>query len=188
MATTHELGAPPPPWYPPPGTHAQPRGKKKRRKWPWVLAGCLAAFVLLIVALGAGSPRPPGGVAAAATAATAPLAPAKAISAREWQLIAKDPDAHKGERITVYGEVTQFDAATGKAKFRANVDGIQHEEKYGFVNYPTNTVLAGNEADLADLVQGDLFKAEATVAGSHSYDTQIGGNTDCAFSDGHQNR
>jgi hypothetical protein len=44
------------------------------------------------------------------------LAPAKKITAREWQLIAKDPGSHIGERVTVYGQVTQFDATIGTAR------------------------------------------------------------------------
>lgn len=51
--------------------------------------------------------------------------------AREWALIAKSPDQHAGERIIVYGEVTQFDAATGTSAFRANVDGVAHPLRYG---------------------------------------------------------
>jgi hypothetical protein len=45
----------------------------------------------------------------------------KAITARDWAKIAKDPGSHVGEAIIVYGEVTQFDAATGTQVFRANV-------------------------------------------------------------------
>jgi hypothetical protein len=48
-----------------------------------------------------------------ATYTYAPPAPARAITAREWALIAKNPDAHIGERIISHGEVTQFDSGTG---------------------------------------------------------------------------
>lgn len=107
-----------------------------------------------------------------------PTGPAEAITARAWLLIAKNPDAHEGRRIVVYGEVTQFDSATGSSGFRANVDGVVHPIKYGYADYETNTVLgAGPGVSLADVVQDDIFKAEATVVGSYSYDTQIGGST-----------
>lgn len=105
----------------------------------------------------------------------APPAPARAITAREWALIAKSPDQHTGERIIVYGEVTQFDAATGASTFRANVDGIAHRVRYGYADYETNTVLAGSATLLEDLVADDLFRAEATVQGSLSYRTTMGG-------------
>ena len=86
---------------------------------------------------------------AAEQVVTAPE-PARAITAREWQLIAKDPGAHRGESVIVHGEVTQFDAATGAGGFRANVDGVVHKPRYGFVDYDTNTVLAGSASQLAE--------------------------------------
>jgi hypothetical protein len=96
-------------------------------------------------------------------------------TAREWQIIAKDPAAHEGERIIVYGRVTQFDAATRDDTFRTTVDGIDHPgETYAF---DTNTVLSGDAGTLRDIVDDDLFRADVTVAGSMSYDTQIGGST-----------
>lgn len=114
----------------------------------------------------------------ATTTPPAPPAPPRAITARDWQLIAKNPDAHIGERVIVYGEVTQFDAATGTSAFRANVDGVVHKVKYGYADYKTNTVLTtGSSSLFTDVVTGDLFRAEATVLGSFSYGTQIGGST-----------
>lgn len=98
----------------------------------------------------------------------------KAITPRQWLLIAKDPDSHIGESIVVYGVITQFDSSTGTDNFRANVDGIHHVDDY---EYDENTVLSGDESDFADLVQDDEFKAKVTVIGSLSYDTQIGGST-----------
>jgi hypothetical protein len=108
-------------------------------------------------------------------AAPAALAPAKKITAREWQLIVKDPGSHIGERVIVYGQVIQFDAATGTDGFRANVDGVEHKVKYGYADYDTNTVLAGDSGLLQDLVNKDLFKAETTVVGSYTYQTTLGG-------------
>lgn len=107
----------------------------------------------------------------------APLAPARAITDRQWALIAKAPASHVGDRVIVFGKVTQFDAATGTAGFRANVGGVKLPVSYGFVNYPTNTMLTGDEGGLATLVEGDIFRAEVTVIGPYSYDTQIGGST-----------
>jgi hypothetical protein len=101
----------------------------------------------------------------------------KKISTRQWKLIAKSPDSHVGEHVIIYGKVTQFDSATGADAFRADVDGVKRRPSYGFVDYPTNVVLTGAEAALADLVEDDLFTARVTVTGSLSYDTQIGGST-----------
>ncbi|SCF16342.1 hypothetical protein GA0074695_3904 [Micromonospora viridifaciens] len=98
----------------------------------------------------------------------------KTLSARQWKLIAKNPDAHLGEYYVVYGRVTQFDAATGTDTFRADIAHRRMPEKY---DYETNTMLSGSESGLANLVEDDIFRAKVMVLGSYSYDTQIGGST-----------
>ena len=114
-------------------------------------------------------------VVVASKAAPSITSPAfKAITARTWKLIAKDPGKYAGEAFIVYGAVTQFDAATGAEGFRANIDGVRHVDKW---EYSTNTVLSGDSAALADVVEGDLFMAQVLVVGPYSYDTQLGGNT-----------
>lgn len=107
-----------------------------------------------------------------------PLAPAAPITDREWALIAKDPAAHIGQRVVVFAQVTQFDAATGANTFRGNVGAQKHAASYGWVSdYKTNTVLTGDPTVVADVVEGDLIRVEATVDGALSYSTQIGGST-----------
>jgi hypothetical protein len=171
---TQQYPPPPPGPYGPPqyGPPAQPppTAKKRRRRWPWIVGVPIGLFLALLVLVGVTAPPTPSTPAE-------PLAPAKSISARDWQLIAKDPTAHVGERVIVFGDVAQFDAATGATTFRANVDGVEHKPEYGVTDYPTNMVLTGEGDLLKPLVQGDLFKAEVTVAGANSYDTQIGGST-----------
>ncbi|SCG69848.1 hypothetical protein [Micromonospora inositola] len=98
----------------------------------------------------------------------------KTLSARQWKLIAKNPDAYIGKHYVVYGRVTQFDAATGTDTFRADVAHRRMPDEY---DYETNTMLSGSESDLADLVEDDIFRANVAVLGSYSYDTQIGGET-----------
>jgi hypothetical protein len=166
-----------PGWLPPQHPYAQrpyqPQPPRKRKKWPRV-AG--AAVLLLATLIGtAANGATPSSRAADSAAPPAPLPPHRAINARDWQVIVKDPDAHEGERIIVYGRVTQFDAATGDDTFRASVDSINHPgNAYA---YDTHTVLRGDASALRDVVNEDLFRAEVTVAGSMSYDTQIGGST-----------
>jgi hypothetical protein len=104
-----------------------------------------------------------------------PPAPARDITARDWALLAKNPGAHVGARVVVYGQVTQFDTATGTSAFRANVDGVVHKPRYGYVDYETNTMLTGTSTMFTDLVTDDLFRAEVTVSGSYSYETTMGG-------------
>ncbi|WP_158228091.1 PASTA domain-containing protein [Pseudonocardia sp. MH-G8] len=101
-----------------------------------------------------------------------PPVPHREIAARDWQLIAKSPDGHIGERIVVHGHVTQFDTATGLDAFRAGVDAVRHSRTY---EYDTNTILRGTAAQLANVVNGDMFRAHVTVRGSYSYETTMGG-------------
>src|SRR5688572_27757516 len=55
----------------------------------------------------------------AAPAVTAPAGPAREVSSRDWAKIARSADQHAGEHVVIYGEVTQFDAATGDSTLRA---------------------------------------------------------------------
>jgi hypothetical protein len=129
-------GSPPTNGYPQP-TRQQPwpplppaATKKRRKAWPWIVGGLVALLLIMIVGT-AGSKGTSASTASTSTpsansgsrlspepAAAAPAAPQpaktpKAITARDWAKIAKDPGSHVGEAIIVYGEVTQFDAATG---------------------------------------------------------------------------
>lgn len=113
------------------------------------------------------------------TIAPAPPAPPRqyaALDDRTWALIAKDPDAHVGESYLVFGEVTQFDSATGTSAFRANVAAANVCE-YGFFDGDNTVLQAATGVDLADVVTDDVFAAQVTVMGSLSYDTSIGGST-----------
>jgi len=101
----------------------------------------------------------------------------KALSSRGFKQVAKDPDSYIGRTYIVYGEITQFDSATGVDTFRADLGYKKLRPSYGYVNYPQNAMLNGTESRLAKYVQGDLFTAKVTVLGSYSYDTQSGGNT-----------
>lgn len=96
------------------------------------------------------------------------------LTARQWSKIAKDPDAYTGRTYVVHGVVTQFDAATGRDTFRANVDGITHTLAY---DYPTNVVLDNAGADLDELVNDDHFTASVQVLGGITYATALGGTT-----------
>jgi hypothetical protein len=101
----------------------------------------------------------------------------KTLSARQFKLMVKDPDAYIGKTYVVYGEITQFDSATGTDTFRADTGPKKLRISYGYVDYDQNSFLQGTESKLKKLVEGDCFKAKVTVLGSFSYDTQAGGNT-----------
>jgi hypothetical protein len=119
---------------------------------------------------------------ASATEPAAPTpAPAKTVykklSTRGFQKLAKDPDSYAGDTYIIWGEITQFDSATGVDTFRADTGAKKKKPSYGFVNYAQNAILTGDESSLSDYVEGDLFRAKVTVVGSYTYDTQIGGST-----------
>lgn len=157
-----------------------------------VIRGALVVTALTLGLAGCGAAATPAPAAASIPASVAqpaaevvqelpaapvlPPAPAKPITERQWSLVAKSPASHVGDRIVVFGKVTQFDAATGTGVFRANVGAKKLTVSYGFVNYPTNTMISGDVNGLANLVEGDIFRGEATVIGPYSYATTLGGN------------
>lgn len=100
-------------------------------------------------------------------------------SARDLSLVAKNPDAYIGQTMVVYANITQFDAATGKCTFRANIGHTNMAQTY---DYEHNSIFTGGDGDtncpaLSDFVTDDEVRITATSLGSFSYDTQIGGNT-----------
>jgi hypothetical protein len=98
------------------------------------------------------------------------------VTERQWAKVVESPDAYEGKEYIIYGQITQFDSATGTDSFRA--DTAHADTTQDGVFDGTNTVLTGHEDDLSDLVEGDVFRASVTVIGSYDDDgTQIGGNT-----------
>lgn len=97
------------------------------------------------------------------------------VGQRDWALVVKDPDSHAGERYVIYGNISQFDSATGPDAFLATTDGIRQSEWYEFEH---NTLVSAADASiLADVVESDIVKMHVEVMSSFSYETQIGGNT-----------
>lgn len=167
---------PPPGWQPPPGYEIRKRRSWPRRHWflTFVAFPMLAIVVIIVIAVAASSGSPGSsqlsGLAACETHHT--------VSSEEWAQIAKDPASYRGQCITVYGQVIQFDDNTGPGSFRAEAGGQHVAPQFGFVDYPTsNALFDGDAATLKPIVQDDLFTAQVTVAGSATYDTAIGGST-----------
>ncbi len=100
---------------------------------------------------------------------------AENVTSRQWAKVVKSPDDFIGERYIIYGQVSQFDAATGEDAFLADT-AHKNTTEYGYFD-GENTMLSGDVDDLSDVVEDDVFRAAVTVLGSYSYDTQIGGNT-----------
>lgn len=95
----------------------------------------------------------------------------KAVTSREWQLVAKNPDAHIGELYAIYGRVAQADTATGSYQMRVYTDG-QQVETYDF---DINTIVRAGEASFSDVVEDDLVALWVKVTGSETYETTMGG-------------
>lgn len=99
----------------------------------------------------------------------------EALTAREFALMAKDPDAWAGRKVVVYGVITQFDSATGATSFRADTGPAPVTDVY---DYDQNTFVTARDADMvADFVEKDTVTMYVEVQGSITYETQIGGST-----------
>ncbi len=94
------------------------------------------------------------------------------ISERELALIVKDPDAHKGEIFKLWGEIAQFDSATGVDAFRAYVS---HTRQKYWATYGEHVKLKGEKAMLADFIKDDIFTATVEVSSTNTYDNVMGG-------------
>ena len=95
------------------------------------------------------------------------------IGDRDFALLAKAPDAHRGRKLVIYGVVTQFDSATGKTTFRVET-GANPGDYY---DYDVNSMVGVLSTTAANVVEDDMVTLYVEVVGSYSYDTQIGGNT-----------
>jgi len=101
------------------------------------------------------------------------------VSARQLSKIAKSPDDYIGKTLVVYGEVSQFDAATGECTFRADIGNTNMAYSW---SYEYNSIFTSGDGEsdcpkLDDIVQDDEVRMTVTSLGSFSYDTQIGGRT-----------
>jgi cytoskeletal protein RodZ len=97
------------------------------------------------------------------------------LGAREFALMAKDPDSWIGRKVVVYGVVTQFDAATGPTTFRAATGPAPVDSRS---DYDQNTLVTAHDAGMvANIVENDVVTMYGVVSGAVTYDTQIGGKT-----------
>jgi len=197
--TWQPLAAPPMPTStdgygaPTPLSPVMPSGADRQRRslrWLWITLGVLGGLFLLFLIIGltadgsevdddaapgtgsteerAAAPAADEEPPAVDPAAYAPL------DAAAWAQVAKDPEAARGQKITVFAEVTQFDSATGTGSFRANVGATQPAGEF---ELETNSMLDGDAEQLSTVTQGDVLKVYAEVTGSLEYETMMGGAT-----------
>jgi hypothetical protein len=113
----------------------RPEQHRRLRSWPWALtAAALVTWAVLATSVGPGAHRE--------------------LTGPEWQRIAADPAAHVGERIVVFGVVTQAGRVV-----RAAVDGLDRSDATA---YGTAAELWGPGPLPA---VGDTFVAKVTVRG-----------------------
>lgn len=96
------------------------------------------------------------------------------LNKRSWQRILKAPDDYIGDEVRVWACITQFDSSTGSDTFR----GDAFYKKLPADDYWTdgeNAIFTSLIADLSDFVEDDVVSMQATVAGSYSYETTMGG-------------
>jgi hypothetical protein len=143
-------GGPQPPYGPVPAQ--QPPKKAKRFGWPTLIITAVVALGLGGIVGGAGDATPTAEPAATATVTETQQAsepsqepepttkpepkkttkpapkpePAQRVTKREWAKVVKNPDNYIGERYIIYGQVTQFDSATGDDNFLADTAPSQH--------------------------------------------------------------
>ncbi|HEY3340211.1 MAG TPA: DUF2510 domain-containing protein [Propionicimonas sp.] len=103
--------------------------------------------------------------------------PYATLTSRQFKLLAKDPDSYAGKTYVLYGEITQFDAATGRGAFLAHSGPKKLRISHGYTTFAQNSQFSADEIMFGDLVEGDCFTAKVTVLGAYTYDTQAGGNT-----------
>lgn len=107
------------------------------------------------------------------------VANAKFTSQRDLAQIMKNPAAHTGKVIKLWGNITQFDSATGTESFLANAAATD-TTSYGYFD-GDSAYFTGNEKLLKKVVQDDTFTATVRVIGSYTYDTAMGGTNTVAY-------
>lgn len=100
------------------------------------------------------------------------------IDERTLAGIAKDPDAHSGETLILYGYVSQFDANTGPCEMRVSVSA---EKQSSWIDYEHNSLAYSGDGDedcpeLDNVIQDDQVKLTVVLEGGESYNS-LGGNT-----------
>lgn len=100
------------------------------------------------------------------------------IDERTLSGIAKDPDAHAGETLILYGYVTQFDADTGPCRMRVSVSAEQRPSWYEYEHNSMAYSGDGNSdcSELDDVVADDEVKLTVVLRGGESYNS-LGGYT-----------
>ncbi|MFC9298469.1 hypothetical protein ACFTWH_07800 [Streptomyces sp. NPDC057011] len=96
------------------------------------------------------------------------------LEERDYKKMVRDPDAHVGKSYKIYGRITQFDAATGRNIFRANIGPGRLAASKSY-DYDDNAYFLGVSTVIEDVVEDDLVVLYVQCLGSYSYRTALGG-------------
>ena len=100
----------------------------------------------------------------------------KSVSNRQWLIINRNMYDHVNEGFDIFGEIWQFDQATGSNAFLAYCAG----EDSGHVSIATGEdcyVENTSDKDLfGELVEGDTFRARVIVRGEFTWTSAGGAN------------
>jgi hypothetical protein len=165
-----------------PGKTPRTPRKRKRTVWLVILGVVIALFAgcaIIGSSLGSSSTASQLEAKSPSSVSQAQIDAAKELSERDLALLVKSPDSYTGKTIVIYARITQFDAATGKCIFRANVS---HKKMKNSWEYGENSIFRGGDGDsncpaLEGFVADDEVRITATSLGSVSYETQLRGNT-----------
>lgn len=97
-----------------------------------------------------------------------------ALAQRQFAKVADNPEVHVGEPLVAYGEVTQFDAATGPTSLLARTGGSGEQAGMDEERYAREALFSGSAEQFGEIAEGDSFKAFVTVAGTGTYEAADG--------------
>ncbi|MEV0945618.1 hypothetical protein [Rhodococcus sp. NPDC049939] len=137
--------------------------KKKRKKWPFFAGGAAILLILVVVLLVV-----VGGLFSGP--AHLDRDTYETLSEREYEKIVRNPEAHEGRKILVYGTVFQFDTRTGPEVFMADTGA----QKVASIFYDQYTAVTGDAEVFVEVVEDDLVAIYASVAGTQVYETVSG--------------
>ncbi|WP_139279841.1 hypothetical protein [Rhodococcoides yunnanense] len=95
------------------------------------------------------------------------------LNERDYGLLARNPSASKGQKIVVYGYVTQFDSITGSSTFRADTAATPGSNWYDF---DLNTIVNFDPKIGANVIAKDIVALYVEVSGTTTYKTTLGAN------------
>ncbi|MFZ2529001.1 MAG: hypothetical protein WAX14_15325 [Rhodococcus sp. (in: high G+C Gram-positive bacteria)] len=96
------------------------------------------------------------------------------MTERDYALLLKNPVASAGRKIIVYGEVSQFDTATGPSRFMADTSADPIEGDSYFFGDSALVDLSDPRIG-ADVAQGDIVRMYVEVRGTFEYENLLGG-------------